>query len=97
MNAESGSYEASSASIPHPHDTNVLLVVKAASVGSLGGVQITRWYANRLDDVKIAAWVRGQLTASTLTELEAVLVDQLRLALMATVGIPAELFTDPGV
>ena len=53
---------------------------------------MTRWAGDELQEVKTLAWTQGQLNASTLYELEAVVVDQLRLALLAIEGVQADLW-----
>jgi hypothetical protein len=80
------------ASLPRPPDTTTVLVVKLVSVGSLGGLQFTRWENRELQQVKSLAWNRGHLGALTLAEAEAVLVDQLRMVLLHAEGIQADLF-----
>jgi len=78
--------------VPTQKDPSVILVLKLVTVGTLRTLLVHRWHENSLQDVKSAVWLLGQLNGSTMNEVEAVLIDQARLALLQTEGIQAELF-----
>jgi hypothetical protein len=69
-----------------------ILTIRVASLGHLERLELRRYTGDYLVDGKQYAWPKGHLDAPTVAEMEASVVDQLRLALLAHFGIQADLF-----
>lgn len=76
---------------PAPVPTTILLV-EAGSLGSVERVTIRRVSGPTLFEVKTFAWQAGKLGVLQWAEMEATLIDQFRLGILAAYGIQAELW-----
>jgi hypothetical protein len=69
-----------------------IVLLFEASRGSVQRLVLRRLGPSSLTDLKRFEWPAGKLSASGLAEIEATLIDQFRLMILAAHGVQADLF-----